>query len=63
MYTRFAKTYYGYDYFGISAGTHLHKGPFMVIDCLRQNESINSVTMDVRIEFECKETVPANTIV
>ncbi|KYM84799.1 hypothetical protein ALC53_05052 [Atta colombica] len=33
---------------------------FTVIDCSRQNESIKSVT-DVRIEFDCKANVPANT--
>jgi len=31
------------------------------IDCSRQNESIKSATVDVRIEFDCKENVPMNT--
>ncbi|KYN28041.1 hypothetical protein ALC57_02547 [Trachymyrmex cornetzi] len=34
---------------------------FAVIDCSRQNESVKSATVDVRIEFDCKENVPANT--
>ncbi|KYN28705.1 hypothetical protein ALC57_01871 [Trachymyrmex cornetzi] len=34
---------------------------FTVIDCSRQNESVNSATVDVRIEFNCKENVLANT--
>ncbi|XP_070521660.1 uncharacterized protein [Cardiocondyla obscurior] len=39
----------------------LSYGPFVVIDCSRQNESIKSATVDVRLEFDCKENVPANT--
>jgi len=35
--------------------------PFVVIDCLWQNESIKGATVDVRIEFDCKKNVPANT--
>ncbi|KYN35075.1 hypothetical protein ALC56_10595 [Trachymyrmex septentrionalis] len=35
--------------------------PFVVIDCSRQNESIKSATVDIRIEFECKENIPLNT--
>ncbi|XP_071629530.1 uncharacterized protein [Temnothorax longispinosus] len=41
--------------------TFLMEGPFVVIDCSRQNESVKSATVDVRIEFDCKENVPANT--
>jgi len=33
----------------------------MIIDCFRQNESIKSATVDVRIEFDCKENVTMNT--
>jgi len=32
-------------------------------DCSRQNESIKSVIVDIRIEFDYKENVPANTTV
>ncbi|KYN13158.1 hypothetical protein ALC57_14653 [Trachymyrmex cornetzi] len=39
----------------------ISKGPFAVIDCSRQNESVKSATVDVRIEFDCKENVPAYT--
>ena len=62
-YTRFCKTYYGYDYFepNQTVQTFRQRGPFVIIDCSRQNESIKSATVDVRIEFECKENVPANT--
>ncbi|KYN03346.1 PREDICTED: uncharacterized protein LOC108773502 [Cyphomyrmex costatus] len=35
--------------------------PMVIIDCSRQNESVKSGTVDVRLEFEFKENVPANT--
>ena len=41
----------------------IEKGPFTVIDCSRQNESVKSITIDIRIEFDCKENVPAITTV
>jgi len=40
--------------------TFLHNGPFVIIDCSRQNESVKSGTVDVRLDFECKD-LPANT--
>ena len=63
MYSKFRKTYYGCD--KDEALFNLVKfktfGPIVVIDCSRQNESIKSATVDVRIEFDCKENVPSNT--
>ncbi|KYN12352.1 hypothetical protein ALC57_15465 [Trachymyrmex cornetzi] len=32
-----------------------------VIDCSRQNESVKSTTVDIRIQFECMENIPLNT--
>jgi hypothetical protein len=63
MYMRFRKSYYGYDGFEslLNIFSFLDKGPFVVIDCSRQNESVKSTTVDVRIEFDFKENVPANT--
>lgn len=63
MYARFRKTYYGIDCLEtlLNVTTFLEKGPFAVIDCSRQNESLKSATVDVRIEFECRDNVPANT--
>jgi hypothetical protein len=63
MYQRFHKAYYGRDCYNmlLNVLTFLRNGPFVVIDCLRQNESIKSATVDVRIEFDCRENVPANT--
>ncbi|XP_070165626.1 uncharacterized protein [Polyergus mexicanus] len=63
MYSKFRKTYYGCD--NDKALLNLNKflthGPLVVIDCSRQNESIKSATVDVRIEFDCKENIPSNT--
>jgi len=52
----------GYEYLepSLTFMTSLCNGPF-VIDCSWQNESIKSGTVDVRLDFECKENVPANT--
>ncbi|XP_018301781.1 uncharacterized protein [Mycetomoellerius zeteki] len=63
MYTRFRKAYYGIDCFKTLPNmlSFIEKGPFAVIDCSRQNEFVKSATVDVRIEFDCKENVPANT--
>ncbi|XP_036147515.1 uncharacterized protein LOC118647207 [Monomorium pharaonis] len=63
MYARFCKGYYGYEYLepNLTTSTFLLNGPFVIIDCSRQNESIKSATVDVRIEFECKENVSMNT--
>jgi len=38
----------------------LHFGPFVIIDCARQIESVKNAIVDVRLEFECKENVPMN---
>jgi len=63
MYTRFCKEYYGYEYLepNLTVSTFLLNGPFVIIDCSRQNEAVKTATVDVRLEFECKENVPANT--
>ena len=61
LYTRFCKGY-GYEYLELSLTfrTFLHNGPLVIIDCSRQNESVKSGTVDVRLDFECKKNVPAN---
>ncbi|XP_070167753.1 uncharacterized protein [Polyergus mexicanus] len=62
-YQRFCKNYYGYEYLepSLTVTQFLQNGPFVIIDCSRQNESVKSATVDVRLEFECKENVPPNT--
>ncbi|XP_018403205.1 PREDICTED: uncharacterized protein LOC108780111 [Cyphomyrmex costatus] len=63
MYARFRKAYYGIDCFEtlLNVLSFIEKGPFAVIDYSRQNKSVKSATVDVRIEFDCKENVSANT--
>ncbi|XP_024883553.1 uncharacterized protein LOC112462155 [Temnothorax curvispinosus] len=63
MYARFCKGYYGYEYLepSLTISTFLRNGPFVIIDCSRQNESVKNATVDVRIEFDCMENVPPNT--
>ncbi|KYN16315.1 hypothetical protein ALC57_11433 [Trachymyrmex cornetzi] len=63
MYARFRRAYYGNDCFEtlLNVLSFTEEGPFVIIDCSRQNESVKGVTVDVRIEFDCKENVPANT--
>ncbi|XP_076548225.1 uncharacterized protein LOC143306063 [Osmia lignaria lignaria] len=67
MYAKFRKSYYGAMCSNGDDGALYDKilffgyGPFVVIDCSHQNESIKSATIDVRIDFECSENVPENT--
>ena len=63
MYVKFQKTYYGYNNRdALLFVTEFNvNGPFVVIDCSCQNESIKSATVDIRIEFECKENISLNT--
>ena len=61
MYARFHKAYYGSGKSSLNIDEFRDRGPFVVIDCSRQNESVKSTTVDVRIEFECKNDIPANT--
>jgi hypothetical protein len=62
-YASFCKNYYGYEYLepSLTVSLFLRYGPFVIIDCSRQNESFKSATVDVRLEFECKENMPNNT--
>ncbi|XP_024872494.1 uncharacterized protein LOC112455039 [Temnothorax curvispinosus] len=57
MYARFCKGYYGYEYLepSLTVSTFLRNGPFVIIDCSRQNESVKNATVDVRIRLhgEC----------
>nr|XP_012234583.1 PREDICTED: uncharacterized protein LOC105679250 [Linepithema humile] len=61
MYARFRKAYYGFDNTYLDIDNFLKAGPFVVIDCSRQNDSVKSATVDVQIEFDYKENIPANT--
>ncbi|XP_024886653.1 uncharacterized protein LOC112464092 [Temnothorax curvispinosus] len=63
MYARFCKGYYGYEYLepSLTVSTFLRNGPFVIIDCSRQNKFVKNATVDVRLEFDCMENVPPNT--
>ncbi|XP_071578893.1 uncharacterized protein [Temnothorax nylanderi] len=63
MYAKFRGTYYGdnRDDALFSPRDFARVAPLVVIDCSRQNEAVKSATVDVRIEFECKENVPPKT--
>ncbi|KYM95152.1 hypothetical protein ALC62_14213 [Cyphomyrmex costatus] len=63
MYAKFAKSYYGYETYEalLSVAQFVSAAPLVVIDCSRQNESVKSATVDIRIEFECRENIPSGT--
>ncbi|XP_011880458.1 PREDICTED: uncharacterized protein LOC105568974 [Vollenhovia emeryi] len=60
---KLSNSYFGNDDLapGLTVYKFLEYGPFVIIDCSRQNESVKSATVEVRLEFECKENVPTNT--
>lgn len=62
MYARFQSSYYGSSNSPImNLDTFKEKCPLFVIDCSKQNDSLRSGPVDVRIEFEFKDNVPQNT--
>lgn len=64
MYTRFRPSYYQdvkEDGSSLSMDQFKELCPITIIDCSRQNESIKSGPVDLRIEFEASENFPANT--
>ena len=63
MYARFQHTYYNRHNVDpvLSPTKFLSKAPLYVIDCSRQDESLKSSSVDVRLEFEASESFPANT--
>src|SRR5436190_5702993 len=62
MYARFQSSYYGRSNTALMSPEEFeNKMPIAVIDCSKQNESVKSSTVDIRIELEFEENVPANT--
>ncbi|XP_011859406.1 PREDICTED: uncharacterized protein LOC105556907 [Vollenhovia emeryi] len=63
MYAKFQRSYYGrkLDDAYLNVQSFITSGPFVVIDCSRQNEAVKSATVDIRVEFECKDNVPSDT--
>ncbi|RLU23493.1 hypothetical protein DMN91_003698 [Ooceraea biroi] len=65
MYARFRRAYYALDReddgMVLTMNKFLHCGPLVVLDCSRQNETVKSATVDVRIEFDCRRNIPPET--
>ena len=63
MYTRFQHSYYHRHDSGplLSPEQFKTKAPLFVIDCSRQDESLKSSAVDIRLEFESSSNFPANT--
>lgn len=62
MYANFRQSYYGSSIDPLlDLNTFKEKAPLFVIDCSRQNDSLKTGPVDVRIEIECSEDIPDNT--
>ncbi|XP_044586001.1 uncharacterized protein LOC123266038 [Cotesia glomerata] len=62
MYTNFQSAYYGKEAEPLLAKKDfLNKAPLYIIDCSKQNESIKSGPVDIRLEFESSAQFPNQT--
>lgn len=62
MYARFQSSFYGRTNSPLLTPEKFKSlAPIVVIDCSKQNESIKNSTVDIRIEFELEENIPAQT--
>lgn len=62
MYTNFQSMYYNKEAEPwLSKKEFLSHAPLIVIDCSKQNDSLKSGPVDVRLEFEMKKNIPAQT--
>lgn len=62
MYTKFQQSYYNRQSLPLfSYSDFKTTAPFIVIDCSRQNESIKTAPIDISLEFEFLNNIPANT--
>lgn len=63
MYSKFQQIYYGHNINAplLSKEQFISLAPIIVIDCSRQNESIKSGPVDVRLEFKTSENIPQGT--
>lgn len=62
MYANFQNAYYGKENEPmLNKKDFIEKLPLIVIDCSKQNESIKSAPVDVRLEFESRDDFPDNT--
>lgn len=63
MFCHFQESYYGRSVSGTSVSSKKFKShtPLYVIDCSKQDDSIKSGPVDVRVDFETKDAVAAKT--
>lgn len=62
MYARFQSSYYGKTNTPLLSLNQFNElAPIVVIDCSKQNESVKSSSVDIKIEMEFESNVPANT--
>lgn len=62
MYARFQESYYNSIAQPLMTKSQFKNyAPIIVIDCSKQNESIKTASVDIRLEFETKEDIPENT--
>lgn len=63
MYTEFQRSYYDKQVSEplLTRKEFLEYAPLIVIDCSKQNESLKFAPVDIRLEFETKDNVPADT--
>ena len=62
MYTKFQSSYYGKENEPLlKRAKYLSQAPLIVIDCAKQNESLLTGPVDIRLEFESVNAFPAQT--
>lgn len=62
MYANFQTSYYGKESEPLlSKADFLKYAPLIVIDCSKQNESLKSGPVDIRLEFESADMIPLQT--
>lgn len=63
MFARFRYSYYNEEKtpVGVTYSNFKTYSPLIIIDCSKQNDSLKSGTIDVKIEVEAAENFPAKT--
>ena len=62
MFANFQYTFYGKEKEPLlTKSEFLLKAPLIVVDCFKQNESLKSGPVDVRLELESENNFPAQT--
>lgn len=62
MYARFQTSYYGKTNTPLLSPNQFEKkAPIVVIDCSKQNESVKTSSVDIKLELEFEDNIPANT--